>query len=274
MKRLLAGATAVACLFTTTTFAADLASKPYTKAPAVAPAAGWTGFYAGLNGGYGWGSAETTLAPGTAFATPLHQDVNGALFGGQVGYNWQIDPNWLVGLEADGQWTDQHGSHSGLLGTTSTPIGLGPDFHLVATASAADDWRLPWLATFRGRVGFLADPTLLLYGTGGLAAGELKYSHQTTLTAQLFLGAASTIPAGPLITTTLSTSESQTRVGWTLGAGLEKKFAPNWSAKLEYLYVDLGSKTYFAGTANQTDVSFHDHIARVGINYAFAPWRY
>jgi opacity protein-like surface antigen len=61
----------------------------------------------------------------------------------------------------------------------------------------------------------------------------------------------------------------QNRVGWTVGAGLEKKFTPNWSAKLEYLYVDFGRKTYFGGTANAVDVSFHDHIIRGGFNYAF-----
>jgi outer membrane immunogenic protein len=60
-------------------------------------------------------------------------------------------------------------------------------------------------------------------------------------------------------------------VGWTAGAGLEKKFSQNWSAKLEYLYLDFGTKTYFGGTANAVDVSFHDHILRAGINYAFDP---
>jgi outer membrane immunogenic protein len=58
-------------------------------------------------------------------------------------------------------------------------------------------------------------------------------------------------------------------VGWTLGAGVEKKFTPNWSAKLEYLYVDFGTHTYFGGTGNAVDVSFHDHIIRGGFNYAF-----
>jgi len=58
-------------------------------------------------------------------------------------------------------------------------------------------------------------------------------------------------------------------VGWTLGAGLEKKFTPNWSAKLEYLYVDLGTKTFFSGTGNDVDVRFRDHILRAGINYQF-----
>ena len=64
-------------------------------------------------------------------------------------------------------------------------------------------------------------------------------------------------------------SERQTRVGWVVGGGLEKKFSREWSAKFEYLYMDLGSKTYFGGTANAVDVSFHDQIVRAGINYQF-----
>jgi outer membrane immunogenic protein len=112
---------------------------------------------------------------------------------------------------------------------------------------------------------------LLLYGTGGLAVGEIKYSTQTTVTGQIFgPGAAGIIPAGPAVTVAGPIfSESQTRVGWTLGAGLEKKFSQNWSAKLEYLYLDLGSRTYFGGTANAVSVGFRDHILRAGFNYAF-----
>jgi outer membrane immunogenic protein len=272
MKRIFIGIAAAASLLTTSAFAADLAARPYTKAPlpVAAPVYAWTGFYVGLNGGYSWGRTDTTLFAGTALATPLRQDVNGGLFGGQIGYNWQVDPRWVLGLEADGQWTDQHSSRNDFLGTTSLVLA-GGDFHIVTTTSAADEWRLPWFATFRGRVGFLADPTLLLYGTGGLAVGEVKFSTQTTVTSQLFLGSTSTTPAGPPVTTVAAASESQTRVGWTLGAGLEKKFTPNWSVKLEYLYIDFGTKTYFGGTANQADVRFHDHIFRAGFNYAFSP---
>src|SRR5579871_2733616 len=66
-------------------------------------------------------------------------------------------------------------------------------------------------------------------------------------------------------------SSGDTRVGYTVGAGIEHKFTPNWSGKLEYLYMDFGTRTYFAGTANQADVSFRDHVLRAGINYEFAP---
>src|SRR5229473_3843603 len=96
MKRILIGsAVVVSLLSATSAFAADLAARPYTKAPVyVDPGYNWTGFYAGLNGGYSWGRANTTITPfATIFPTaafaPFRQDVDGGLGGGQIGYNWQ-----------------------------------------------------------------------------------------------------------------------------------------------------------------------------------------
>jgi len=275
MKRILIASAAIASLFTTGAVAADLAPRPYTKAPVIVdPGYNWTGFYVGLNGGYSWGRARETATigppfPAAAVAT-LSQNVNGGLFGGQIGYNWQVNPKWVLGLEADGQWTNERGRSNDFLGSIRLPTP-GNDFNILTTASISNETKLPWFATFRGRAGFLADPSLLLYGTGGLAVGEVKFSTQATVTAQLFgPGSTGTTPAGPLVTLVGPVlSDSQTRVGWTAGAGLEKKFNQNWSAKLEYLYVDLGTKTYFGGTANAIDVSFHDHIVRAGINYQF-----
>lgn len=273
MRRVFIGTVAIASLLAATgVFAADLPARTYTKAPVmVAPGYNWTGFYVGLNGGYSWGRANTTLFPTSILATPLSQDVNGGLFGGQIGYNWQVSPVWVLGLEADGQWTDERGSRTTLLGSIRVPTP-GNDFNIVTTTSANSEWSMPWFATFRGRAGFLADPSLLLYGTGGLAVGEVKFATQATATAQLFgPGSTGTTPQGaPITVVGPAFSESQTRVGWTVGAGLEKKFNQNWSGKLEYLYVDFGTKTYFGGAANGVDVSFHDHIFRGGFNYAFS----
>jgi outer membrane immunogenic protein len=272
MMRISIAGAAVACLFATTAFAADLAPRTYTKAPPmiVDPGYNWTGFYAGINGGYSWGSAAETVSIGTPFsAFASKQHVDGGLAGGQIGYNWQVDPKWVLGLEADAQWTGERGSSDFFLGTLRGPTP-GNDFNFVASASVNNETKLPWFATFRGRAGFLADPSLLLYATGGLAVGEVDYRTQTTATLQLFgPGTAGTTPAGPAVTAVTAFSESQTRVGWVAGAGLEKKFTREWSAKLEYLYIDFGSKTYFGGTANPVDVSFHDQIVRAGINYQF-----
>ncbi|MGZ5877209.1 MAG: outer membrane protein [Bradyrhizobium sp.] len=286
MKPISTGIVVIASLLSTGAFAADLAPRPYTKAPVmVDPGYNWTGFYVGLNGGYSWGSANTSIAPFagifpvTAFA-PLRQKVDGGLAGGQIGYNWQVDRTWVLGLEADMQWTGEKSSTSlttvgprygsSIIGL---PVGLGADFNAIASQTAALSYNLQWFATFRGRAGVLVDPQTLLYGTGGLAVGDFKYTAQTTTSVQVFTpGLAGTTPLGPpLVLAGAAASSSDTRVGWTVGAGIERKFSPNWSGKLEYLYMDFGTKTYFAGTVNQADVSFHDNIFRAGINYEFNP---
>jgi outer membrane immunogenic protein len=286
MKSISTGIVVIASLLSTGAFAADLAPRPYTKAPVmVDPGYNWTGFYVGLNGGYSWGSANTSIAPFagifpvTAFA-PFHQKVDGGLAGGQIGYNWQVDRTWVLGLEADMQWTGEKSSTSLMtVGPrygafpNGLPNALGPDFNAIASQTAALSYNLQWFATFRGRAGVLVDPQTLLYGTGGLAVGDFKYTAQTTTSVQVFTpGLAGTTPFGaPLVLAGAAASSSDTRVGWTVGAGIERKFSPNWSGKLEYLYMDFGTKTYFAGTANQADVSFHDNIFRAGINYEFNP---
>jgi outer membrane immunogenic protein len=287
MKRILIAGAAIASLLTTSAFAADLAARPYTKAPVlVDPGYNWTGFYAGLNGGYSWGRADTTFTPfATIFPTvpfaPMRTNVDGGLAGGQIGYNWQVDRKWVLGLEGDIQWTGERSSTSQTTVSArygSTAIGIpfpgpGADFNAIATQIANLSYDLQWFATFRGRAGFLADPQTLLYGTGGLAVGGFRYSAQTTTSIQVFTGGlGGTTPFGaPLVLAGAGVSNTDTRVGWTLGAGVERKFTPNWSAKLEYLYLDFGRKTYFSGTANEASVRFRDNIVRVGINYEWYP---
>ena len=266
MKRIVMGL-AAASLLTTHAMAADLAAKPYVKAlPIVDPGYNWTGFYAGLNGGYSWGRTNASALIGAPFPADsvgaVKHNVDGALGGGQIGYNWQVDRKWVVGVEADIQGTGERGRSNDVLGT----VRIG-SFGITASTATSTDF--PWFATFRGRGGFLVDPSLLLYATGGLAVGEVKFSNTPTLTLQRFDGNSNTPIGGPVSATGATVSESNTRVGWTLGAGLEKKFTPNWSAKLEYLYVDLGTKTYFSGTGNDIDVRFRDHILRAGFNYQF-----
>ncbi len=265
MRRILAGSIAVATLLAATSaLAADLAPRPYTKAPVIMdPGYNWTGFYAGINGGYSWGRARAPINPGAPFAiTTIQQNVDGGLGGGQIGYNWQLDRTWVVGLEADIQGTGERGGSSDQLGT----IRVG---NIGATLFSDSTTSFPWFATFRARGGVLVDPSLLLYATGGLAVGDVKFATQPFAIFQLFDGNSNTTIGAPFTVNGIGVSEHQTRVGWTLGAGLEKKFSKNWSAKLEYLYLDFGSKTYFGGTLNETRVSFHDHIVRAGINYQF-----
>src|SRR5262245_18208979 len=123
------------------------------KAPPLIAAYNWTGGYVGLNLGYSWGSATTTItgaAPFTPSPTDFGAKPSGFIGGFQAGYNWQTSPNWLWGLEGDFQYADQHG-----IATCCTPI-------------ATVDARFRWFGTFRGRLGWVSNDWLL-YLTGGLA---------------------------------------------------------------------------------------------------------
>ncbi|MGA8970817.1 MAG: outer membrane protein [Pseudolabrys sp.] len=203
-KRILAISVATATATAGAAVAADLPRGPapyYYPPPAVY---NWTGFYAGLNLGYEWGTVtNSSINP------------SGIAGGGQIGYNWQIG-QFVFGAEADIQ------------------------------ASAADDtfasykFSNPWFGSVRGRAGYAIN-NVLLYGTLGLAYGNLD--------AQLG-----------------SLEENKTLVGWTGGLGMEVGFTPNWSAKVEYLYMDLGSRAYtITGVDNGLQASYF----RLGVNYHF-----
>lgn len=236
--------------------AADMPVKAQ-RAPLVAPPYSWTGFYVGANVGYAWGpwdasSNQIIFDPSTTH----NPKVNGALGGLQAGYNWQSGA-WVYGLEGDIQITGAKDSDN-WSGAFPVVIPLPDDFLPGdgSPASFTHEWKFPWFATFRGRVGFLPAETWLLYATGGLAVGELKYNMTF---------------AQPGAGRFYSLSDNETRVGWTVGGGVEKSFAPRWSAKLEYLYVDLG--THSIDTVDVDGAPFHvehkvrEHIVRVGLNY-------
>ena len=278
MKRLLIGIAAV------TSFAADLPARVYTKAPAyVAPVYDWTGFYIGLNGGYSWGNSFTTYTtPVVALPTfATSQSMNGWVFGGQAGYNWQFNRSWVLGIEGDIDATGQDGTATlnpyTLVTTFRAPFGvnLPPTTTTTTTTTGTFENKLPWLGTLRGRVGFLADPRVLLYVTGGLAVGEVKSTSGIATTTT----AVTAFPGGPpLATATAAASalaiSNSTQAGWTVGAGVEGAIGGNWTAKLEYLYVDLGTvNNSFAGVGAYTPLltSSHvtDNILRVGVNYRF-----
>ncbi|MBX6328229.1 MAG: porin family protein [Pseudolabrys sp.] len=156
-------------------------------------------------------------------------DVSGGLVGGTLGYNWQTGPV-VFGLEGDIDWAHISGS------TTCLPAGLG----VASTCDARNDW----LGTVRGRLGYAFD-RVMPYVTGGLAVGNIK-------TSIAGLG-----------------SRDETNAGWTLGGGVEVNITGPWSAKVEYLYVDLGRAdnpdTPFSGS----DSKFQTNIVRAGLNYHF-----
>jgi outer membrane immunogenic protein len=269
----LAGVACVAAVSIGPALAADL-SAAY-KAPmlmkAVAPVSTWTGLYIGGNVGYGWDSGSTgisalstdpalapflaaTLAAGS-YPAALSTSGKGVIGGGQIGYNWQMPSQWLIGLEADLQGSGIKGSAS----QTLTPA-------LFPTTSTGVTKSIDWFGTVRGRVGFLATPEVLLYGTGGLAYGQTKTSFTTTDLTNGCIANGSLCANG---------SSSSVRAGWTAGAGAEAMLGSNWSAKLEYLYVDLGRNSLsipsstFPAIVFNTTAQFHEQTVRVGLNYHF-----
>ena len=210
MKKILLASAALIAL-TGAASAADLAARPYTKAPmAVASVYNWSGFYLGVVGGGAWEAASGD------------PKMKGGFVGGTAGYNWQTG-NVVFGLEADAAWAD--------VSASATALG-------VTVASKTDA-----LGTVRGRIGWAVN-NVLFYGTGGYAWIDNKIS----VTA---LG--------------LTASDSKFHSGWTVGAGVEAFFAPQWSVKGEYLYRSLGSETYFGVPSGTLEL----HSVQFGVNYHF-----
>jgi outer membrane immunogenic protein len=272
MKRILFTVSAIALALTAgSAFAADLPSRkepPAVYVPPPPPPPMWTGFYVGLNIGGGWSSkggnnsflpfADTTFPIGSTpfaglgpnlFFLPgggaTGNNTGGVVGGGQVGYNYQFGNSFVIGAEADFQGTSITGGNQGNFAalypspyprsTTGllTPLVTGNGGNL----------GLPWFGTVRGRAGYLVTPTLLLYGTGGFAYGDVTAFQR-----------------------------SNTSTGWTAGGGAEWLFAPHWSAKIEYLYVDLASSGINgAFTGWQLGNNHHPQInvVRAGVNYHF-----
>jgi outer membrane immunogenic protein len=280
MKKIALSAAALATLIATHAMAADIARKAPAPAPApVAPVSVWTGYYIGGNIGYAWGNdpKSTTgveLLTGTAInpgAATLHP--NGGFSGLQSGYNWQIAPTWLIGYESDFQYGRIKGSAGCLAACGVQPF----PFTTYQSFSVTD--RLNWFGTVRGRLGYVAGPTLL-YVTGGLAYGQVEREANIAGATNVFLG----FPGG----FSGSFDNTTTKVGWTVGGGIEAKLAnwlpawfggwTGWSAKAEYLYIDLGhvtdtlNETYvngFPGAVRTVTGSIRENIFRVGLNYQF-----
>ncbi|MCP8940102.1 porin family protein [Alsobacter sp. SYSU M60028] len=238
MRRiLLASAMSLAAL---PAFAADLPARtaPIAPAPVMAPMYNWTGFYVGANAGYAWGSGDLTFInfPTTELGSGMSLDNDGFTAGVQVGYNYQIN-QFVLGVEADANWVEGSDKRT-VLGPTLTAYGTS---------------KVEWLSTIRARLGFAVN-NFLIYGTGGFAFGQGK----ATLTIADAEG------------TQWSGSQSGTRTGWTLGAGVEYAFTRNWTARVEYLYYDLGDKTFYAPQSTAAvKADFNGNIIRAGVNYKF-----
>ena len=217
--------------------AADLPRKMPVKAPPPAPVWNWTGFYIGAYYGTSIGHSNVTTS-----VTPGQIDLNdtGITAGGTLGYNWQFSPTGLLGIEADFGW----------LGTSRS---FGDFSNVAVTAGVKTDW----YGTVRGRLGYVTGPSLL-YVTGGGAWVRLE----ETFGGSAVVGAAAVAP----------TTRETTEWGWTAGVGIETKLSRSWTAKTEYLYVDVGATdSYIAPTLVVQSATFDHqfHVIKTGLNYKF-----
>jgi len=225
------------------------------------PAFIWTGPYAGLHLGYGWMNADTNFTPlpdsNTFGMLPakLSPHPSGVEGGIQGGYNYQVGC-FVAGIEADFSGSGMSGSStSAIIGTNGAPVaGVGP-----LTAHQT----INWFGTLRPRLGYTVTPTILLYGTGGLAYGNVSLSADTDLR--------------PLLPIFYHAASSDTNVGWTAGGGIEWAISKCWSVKAEYLFMDLGSQSAVADPnivlTPPTQVGYKwqttANILTFGLNYKF-----
>ena len=284
MRKATVGIVAVAAVIGTPVLAADMALK---APPPPAPVYSWTGGYIGANGGYGWGGWNSnSLAAIFPDGVTTHADPNvQGWFGGvTAGYNWQTAPQWVVGIEGDFDWAGEKASDSAT-NTTSAPTvgfpaGIGAcDAHPICTTTVvtntANEWQKSWFATLRARAGYLVEPTWLVYATGGLAFAGTKFADTNSTTTTITNGIGVIVnpvtgaAGGSPVTTSSAFSETQGRVGFAVGGGVEKSLGANWSVKAEYLFLDFGSHTFLSGTGIDTNIKLIDNLVRVGVDYHF-----
>jgi outer membrane immunogenic protein len=287
-------------LIGTSAFAADMGVP---AAPPPAPVYNWTGWYVGGNLGASFGTSKTdfNVAPGTSavtlgtsfstatipgFAGSDTVYPSGFMGGGQIGYNWQLSPIWVVGLEADFQGADEK-EHSTLTSNFSAPLFFvtGAPSGFTATGTTAVDYtaKIEWFGTARLRAGYVwGNGNVMSYVTGGLAYGKLDVAGTSALTAL-------TLAREPFPSEIQAFDHSNVNTGWVVGSGTEGKLLiPGWTYKIEGLYMDLGhldargpggSSIFgvcpvpdcFTVTAGPvaTHTHFTDGILRGGLNYRF-----
>jgi len=215
--------------FASVASAADLPVKaPAYKAPVAPIGYSWTGFYVGAHAGAGWGSDGSQSATDPAAGPVLggfdpvtfdHSAKIGAIGGFQLGYNWQVAPTWLLGVEGDFSFASLDNSNS------KAPLTAAVGF-VVPGSSLSMSTHVKWLTSIRGRAGYIWDNNLL-YVTGGAAWKNTDFSSQLVALA-------------PFVS---QTSFNKTQSGWVLGGGIDHMFTPNWILGVEYLFYSFGTES-------------------------------
>ncbi|MBP1178329.1 outer membrane beta-barrel protein [Methylobacterium sp. PvR107] len=250
-------------LLSSTALSADLAHRRASE-PVAPPVFTWSGVYGGLFAGFGALDSATQFlctgpdgragAAGCPVLPSRRGTDDGFIAGGEVGGNWEVGSGFVVGGAADYQFTRlwDYGEREGRF----TDSGGRALIFNVAHAGQ----RLDQLATVRGKVGFALGPTLI-YGTGGLAFGNVRIdSNLTTFNRSVF-----------------DAREGEVRTGYAVGAGLEHAFTDHLSAKVEGLYYDLGSRSVLAAPIGRVLPGYHagariatdGFLTRVGLNCRF-----
>lgn len=247
-------------------FAADLP----TKAPPMAaqPAISWTGAYVGVHAGGEWADDPNATVSfqrftgggagtGHGLQSTAQNSVWSGFVGGQIGYNWQLQQSWVVGLEADFSFASN--TNGG-----GVVLAEGPVTDTVNSTRGLD-----WFGTVRGRVGYLFTPLVLTYATGGLVYGHTRNDFSQAITGP-----------GPVGAFALASTAPSTSTGWTAGGGVEYKIDQKWSVKFEYEYLAFND-----GVSNTTLIVFNGgqrapfavqaaknsaNSVQVGLNYH--PW--
>jgi outer membrane immunogenic protein len=249
MKKLvLAGAAGLALASAQPATAADIPVPAYQPPPTIILFS-WTGFYIGGHGGGGWATKQTNTVPFTfagALITPAPNSISasGGLAGAQIGANYQVG-SWVFGAEADASWSNLTAAPT----CTSTTAGGA------VTLSATCNVKVSGLGTIAGKVGWALD-RLLVYSKFGIAWTNDNYAF------------TSATPAMP------SFAANETRWGWMVGAGIEYAFLDSWSGRIEYNYLDLGTRApnfTSASGLNFAAINIRERVSvvKLGINYRF-----
>lgn len=241
LRTLTLGLLATTCLLAPAN-AADIRAASKAPIAVAAPVANWSGGYFGLHGGWGFGQADLSFAPGSTFpGTALLKDstdLSGGIGGFHVGHNWQFG-NLVLGIEGSTAWSGIKGNDAGLFATLP-----------LATYKS----ELQSLSTLTGRVGWALDSSWLLYAKGGLAYGTVR---------------------GTVTNGAVNYRETTDHVGWTIGAGVEYALTPNWIVGVEYNYVNLADERYGGFASNGAITDFDSGLAvstvLARLSYKFGP---
>jgi outer membrane immunogenic protein len=276
MRRLLLAGTAL--VFVGPVFAADMsAPRPAVmpiKAPVIAPMHfSWTGCYIGAQAGVGWGHKDISEPAEPFFQyfappdSPIGVDQSvGFIGGGQIGCDYQFAANWVVGARGDFSWAH-------IDGQASDPFFAGKDGGPITLTAKTNA-----LASATGRLGYAWDRAML-YGIGGVAWAHDKYAIQDLS----FWGAglSQTFCANNAFTATqpCNPQGSETRLGWTVGVGLEWAFTDSWSILFEFNHYDFGTRSVtltdpsgagagvLVPVSGTVDIKQRVEVVKIGINY-------